>query len=69
MIKARISLTVASIQSSIMEKFGYQISYKKAFLGKHKGITNLFGDLYKSYAQLPHFFIALEQANPRCIGI
>ena len=60
MIKAHFTLLVASIQASIMEKFGYEILYKKALLGKHKALTILFGDFYKSYAQIPHFFIALE---------
>ena len=46
-----------------MEKFGYQISYKKTSKAKLKALINLFGDFYKSYVELPHFFIALEQAN------
>ena len=32
---------------------------------KKKAMTRLFGDWYKSYAELPHFFLALEQSNPR----
>ncbi|RVX16705.1 Serine/threonine-protein phosphatase 7 long form-like [Vitis vinifera] len=67
MIKAQFTLSVAAIQASIVEKFGYQISYKKASKAKLKALTNLFGDFYKSYAELPHFFIALEQANPGCV--
>ncbi|KAL6345799.1 hypothetical protein AAG906_017551 [Vitis piasezkii] len=69
MIKAQFTLSVAAIQASIVEKFGYQISYKKASKAKLKALTNLFGDFYKSYAELPHFFIALEQANPGCVVI
>ena len=69
MIKAQFTLSVAAIQASIVEKFGYQISYKKASKAKLKALTNLFGDFYKSYAELPHFFIALEQANPECVVI
>ena len=60
MIKAQFTLSVAAIQASIMEKFGYQISYKKASKVKLKALTNLFGDFYKSYTKLPHFFIGLE---------
>ncbi|RVW77889.1 hypothetical protein CK203_054346 [Vitis vinifera] len=63
MIKAQFTLSVAAIQASIVEKFRYQISYKKASKAKLKALTNLFGDFYKSYVELPHFFIALEQAN------
>ena len=57
-------MSIADIQAIIMEKFGYEISYKKALVGKHKALTILFGDFYKSYAKLPRFFMALEQENP-----
>ncbi|RVX03558.1 hypothetical protein CK203_027878 [Vitis vinifera] len=69
MIKAQFTLSVAAIQASIVEKFGYQISYKKTSKAKLKALTNLFSDFYKSYAEQPHFFIALEQANPGCVVI
>ena len=69
MINAQFTLLVTAIQASIMEKFGYQISYNKASKEKLKALTNLFGDFYKSYAELPHFFIALEQANLGCVVI
>ena len=60
MIKTQLTLSVVSIQASIVEKFEYQISYKKASKAKLKALTNLFGDFYKAYAELPYFFIALE---------
>ena len=41
MIKAKFTLLVATIQASIMEKFGYKISYKKILLGKNKALTIL----------------------------
>ena len=56
MIKAQFTLSVTAIQASIVEKFGYQISYKKKSKVKLKALTNLFGDFYKSYAELSHFF-------------
>ena len=34
MIKTQFTLSVAAIQATIMEKFGYEISYKKALVGK-----------------------------------
>ena len=33
MIKAQFTLLVAAIQATIMNKFGYEISYKKALVG------------------------------------
>ena len=50
-----------------MEKFGYEISYKKTLVGKHKALTILFGDFHKSYAESLRFFMALEQANIGCV--
>ena len=69
LIKAQFTLSVTTIQASIVGKFRYQISYKKASKAKIKALTNLFGDFYKSYEELPHFFITLEQANLGCVVI
>ena len=69
LIKAQLTLTTAAIQASVMEKWGYQISYKKALDGKHKAIRQLFGDFSQSYTELPRLFLAIEQANPGCVVI
>ena len=37
-IKAQFTLTTTAIQASVMEKWGYEISYKKVLDGKHKAI-------------------------------
>ena len=63
MIKTQFSLSVVAILATIMEKFGYEIPYKKALVGKHKALTILFRDFHKSYAELPHFFMVLKQAS------
>ena len=68
-IKAQITLTTAAIQASVMEKWGYEISYKKALEGKHKAIRQLFGDFSQSYTELPRLFLVIEQSNPRCVVI
>ena len=56
MIKTQFTLSMVVIQASVVERFGYRISHAKASKGKRKALTNLFGDFYKSYAKLPHFF-------------
>ena len=68
-IKAQFTLYVAAIQASVMEKWGYEISYKKALDGKHKALRHLFGYFCQSYTELPRFFLALEQANLGCVVI
>ena len=59
-IKVQFTLTTAAIQASVIEKWGYEISYKKAFDGKHKAIRHLFGDFSQSYTEMPCLFLALE---------
>ena len=63
-IKARFTLLVDAIQESVMEKWGYESSYKKALDGKHKTLRHLFGNFCQSYIKLLRFFLALEQTNP-----
>ena len=47
-IKAQFTLTTTAIQESVMKKWGYEISYKKTFDGKHKTLKQLFGDFSQS---------------------
>ena len=68
-IKAQFTLTTAAIQASVMKKWGYEISYKKALDGKHKALRQLFGDFSQSYTKLSHLFLAIEQENPGCVVI
>ena len=59
-IKAQFTLSAAAIQARVMEKWEYEISYKKALDGKHKALRHLFGDFSQSYTDLPRLFLALE---------
>ena len=68
-IKVQFTLTTAVIQASVMEKWGYEISYKKVLDGKHKTLRQLFGDFSQSYTKLPRLFLVIEQANPGCVVI
>ena len=68
-IKAQFTLSVAAIQASVMEKWGYEISYKKGLDAKHKARRHLFGDFSQSYIELPRLFLALEQTNPKYVVI
>ena len=68
-IKAQLTLSPAAIQAIVLEKWGYEISYKKALDGKHKAFRHLFGDFSQSYTNLPRLFLAIEQANPGCVVI
>ena len=60
-IETQFTLSVAAIQASVMEKWEYEISYKRALDGKHKTLRRLFGDFSQSYIELLCLFLALEQ--------
>ena len=64
-IKAQFTLSAAAIQASVIEKWGYESSYKKTLDRKHKALRHLFGDFSQSYTELSRLFLALEQTNPR----
>ena len=68
-IKEQFTLTTTAIQESVMEKWGYEISYKRAFGGKHSALRQLFGDFSQSYIELSPLFLAIEQANLECAVI
>ena len=67
--KVQFTLSVAAIQASVMEKWGYEISNKKELDVKNKALRHLFGEFCQSYTERPCLFLALEQANPRCVVI
>ena len=68
-IKAQFTLFVAAIQASVMKKWGYEISYKKALDGKHKALRHLFDEFSQSYIVMPRLLLALEKASPICVVI
>ena len=68
-IKAQFTLSAVAIQAIVMEKWGYEISYKKALDGKHNAFRHLFTDFSQSYTKLPRLFLAIEQANLGCVVI
>ena len=59
-IKVQFTLSMTAIQASVIEKWGYEISYKKAFDGKHKVLRHLFSDFSQSCTQPPCFFFCLR---------
>lgn len=44
--------------------YKYHVSYKKAWMGKQKAISDVYGDWTNSYSKLPKFLSALIHFNP-----
>ena len=52
-IREKQSISVASLQSIINEKFGYHVSYRRAWDGKRKVMAKVFDYWNESYKLLP----------------
>ncbi|KAH9611124.1 hypothetical protein KSS87_011978 [Heliosperma pusillum] len=55
---------VMSVVELILDKFGYKISYAKAWNEKQRAIGDIFGDWDASYEMLPRFMQGLKESNP-----
>ncbi|XP_069145728.1 uncharacterized protein [Solanum lycopersicum] len=50
--------------SKVHEKFGHQVTYRKAWLGRQRAFTLVYGDFQKSFSELSKFFAAFQYFNP-----
>ncbi|XP_057539719.1 uncharacterized protein LOC130817822 [Amaranthus tricolor] len=64
MIRVDPAFKVKSIVNFVKNKYGFVITYKRAWLAKNKAITKVFGDWDKSFEELPRYVQALMQSNP-----
>ncbi|CAK8544856.1 unnamed protein product [Lathyrus sativus] len=58
------SLKVKVIQAHIAEKYGYRISYRKAWIAKIKAVEALYGNWETSYNDLPQWLLVLKTYLP-----
>ncbi|XP_074342554.1 uncharacterized protein LOC141680151 [Apium graveolens] len=61
-------LKVHNIQSQITAMYNYHVSYKKAWIGKQKAISDVYGDWVTFYTKLPTFLSDLTHFNPGTIA-
>ena len=67
MIRVDPAFKVKSIVNFVKNKYGFVITYKRAWLAKNKAITKVFGDWDKSFEELPRYLQTLMQPNPRTV--
>ncbi|CAH9071965.1 unnamed protein product [Cuscuta europaea] len=63
-LRTDLSLKVHTIIELLKEKYGYTVSYMRAWMGKQKAIAEIFYDREKSYSEMPHFMTVLQHSNP-----
>jgi MuDR family transposase len=55
MIRVDPAFKVKSVVNFVNTKYGFVITYKRAWLAKNKAITKVFGDWDKSFEELPRY--------------
>ncbi|XP_047179213.1 uncharacterized protein LOC124846045 [Vigna umbellata] len=61
------SILVKSLIADIKGRFGYSVSYRKAWIAKQKALAMEFGDWEDSYNHMPRWLHAVKEANPGTI--
>jgi len=62
LVKANPSIPVKSLIAEIQNRYGYSVSYKKAWKAKQKALAMQFRDWEKSYNHLPRWLQALQES-------
>ncbi|KAG5596724.1 hypothetical protein H5410_037956 [Solanum commersonii] len=58
---------VIDVISKVHEKFGHQVTYRKAWLGRQRAFELMYGDFEKSFSDLPKFFAVFQHFNHETI--
>ncbi|XP_040954900.1 uncharacterized protein [Gossypium hirsutum] len=64
LVKENLPISVLDLIFEIRTRYGYYVSYRKAWNGKQKAIAELYGDWDKSYNDLPNLLAAMQQYVP-----
>jgi len=62
-VKENPSIPIKSLVAEIKNRFGYSVSYDKAWNGKQKALAKEFGDWEESYNELPRWYQAVQESN------
>ena len=62
-IEKNPKVLVVDVIFKVHEKFGHQITYRKAWLGRQRVVELVYGDFKKSFSDLPKFFAAFQHFN------
>ncbi|XP_014503102.1 uncharacterized protein LOC106763420 [Vigna radiata var. radiata] len=66
-VRTNPSIRIKSLIADIKARFGYFVSYRKAWIAKQKALAMEFGDWEESYNHLPRWLHAVKEANPGTI--
>ncbi|XP_019427218.1 PREDICTED: uncharacterized protein LOC109335537 [Lupinus angustifolius] len=61
------SIPVKALVKEVVSRFGYTVTYRKAWTAKQMAMAKLYGDWEGSYNELPHWMNALQYFSPDTI--
>ena len=64
LVKLEPSIPISLIRERINGQYGFQVSYRKAWMGKQKAIAKVFGDWEESFAKLPGWLAYMQMFAP-----
>ena len=67
LVKVDPAYKIVTIKAGVFTEFKVNITYYKAWYAKQIAIAHNFGDWNSSYADLPRFLLAVQEANPGTI--
>ncbi|XP_047162577.1 uncharacterized protein LOC124832419 [Vigna umbellata] len=66
-VRTNPSIPIKSLIADIKARFGYSVSYRKAWIAKQKALAMEFEDWEDSYNHMPRWLHAVKDANPGTI--
>ncbi|KAL9673864.1 hypothetical protein QQ045_030126 [Rhodiola kirilowii] len=67
LIQEKLRFSPYKVQALMRSKYGYKISYMKAWKSRQKALLHIFGDWEASFEKLPAYMDMLKESNPGSI--
>jgi len=67
LVRTNPSIRIKSLVADIKSRYGYTVTYRRAWIAKEKAITMEYGDWDQSYNEVPIWLLVAQQTNPETI--
>jgi len=67
LVRTNPSIHIKSLVVDIKSRYGYTVTYRRAWIAKEKVITMEYGDWDQSYNEVPRWLLTAQQTNPGII--
>ncbi|XP_023926256.1 uncharacterized protein LOC112037653 [Quercus suber] len=68
-VREDITRSIKDLRSMLHAKHGHDVTMYKVWEAKQKAVACIYGDFDKSYAELPRFLVALDDADPNTVTL